>query len=76
LKSRARLNEDGNDEAHFLAPLEEIVARGETAAGAMLKLYHGRWKRLGRAGFRRIRLLGIRPATAYSPLISDRRTPE
>jgi glutamate--cysteine ligase len=43
LKSRARLNEDGNDEAHFLAPLEEIVARGETAAGAMLKLYHGRW---------------------------------
>ena len=43
LKSRARLNDDGNDEAHFLAPLEEIVARGETAAGAMLKLYHGRW---------------------------------
>ena len=44
LKSRARLNDEGNDESHFLSPLEEIVARGETAAGAMLKLYHGRWK--------------------------------
>ena len=41
---RARLNEDGNDEAHFLSPLEEMVARGETAAEEMLKLYHGRWE--------------------------------
>jgi glutamate--cysteine ligase len=44
LQARARLNEDGNDEAHFLSPLEEMVARGETAAEEMLKLYHGRWE--------------------------------
>ncbi|WP_151985596.1 glutamate--cysteine ligase [Rhizobium sp. EC-SD404] len=43
LQSRARLNDEGNDESHFLAPLEEIVARGETAAGQMLSLYKGRW---------------------------------
>ena len=34
LLARAKLNADGFDEAHFLAPLEEIVARGTTAAGA------------------------------------------
>lgn len=45
LKARARLNEDGNDECHFLSPLEEAVARGETAAEEMLKLYEGRWER-------------------------------
>jgi glutamate--cysteine ligase len=44
LKARARLNEDGNDETHFLAPLEEVVARGETAAEEMLRLYAGRWE--------------------------------
>ncbi|WP_099866214.1 glutamate--cysteine ligase [Pararhizobium haloflavum] len=43
LRDRGRLNEDGNDETHFLAPLEEIVARGQTAAEEMLALYHGRW---------------------------------
>ena len=43
LQRRARLNDDGNDEAHFLAPLEETVARGTTAAGLLLDLYHGKW---------------------------------
>ncbi len=43
LQARKQLNEDGNDEAHFLAPLEETVARGKTAAGELLDLYHGRW---------------------------------
>ena len=32
LIARARLNADGHDEAHFLAPLEEITARGKTSA--------------------------------------------
>lgn len=43
LQARNQFNEDGNDEAHFLAPLEETVARGKTAAGELLDLYHGRW---------------------------------
>ncbi|MGN6550823.1 MAG: glutamate--cysteine ligase [Pararhizobium sp.] len=43
LKARGRLNAEGHDEAHFLAPLEEITARGKTAAEAMLDPYHGRW---------------------------------
>ncbi|PWW01566.1 glutamate--cysteine ligase [Hoeflea marina] len=43
LVSRARLNSEGNDESHFLAPLEESVARGTTMAEEMLALYNGRW---------------------------------
>ncbi len=43
LQARRRFNEEGNDEAHFLAPLEETAARGKTAAGELLDLYHGRW---------------------------------
>lgn len=43
LQSRGRLSEDDNDEAHFLAPLEEAVARGKTGAGELLELYHERW---------------------------------
>ena len=43
LTARGRLNEDDNDESHFLAPLEETVARGKTAAGELLDLYHSRW---------------------------------
>lgn len=43
LVSRARLNSEGNDESHFLAPLEETVARGTTMAEEMLALYNGRW---------------------------------
>lgn len=43
LKRRERVNEDGFDETHFLAPLEEIVARGTTPAEEMLNAYHTRW---------------------------------
>ena len=43
LKNRARLNDDGYDEAHFLSPLEEIVARGTTDAQVMLDAWHTRW---------------------------------
>ncbi|MEX3007097.1 glutamate--cysteine ligase [Hoeflea sp. TYP-13] len=43
LQSRNQLNEEDNDEAHFLAPLEESVARGKTGAGELLDLYHGAW---------------------------------
>ncbi|WP_419909780.1 glutamate--cysteine ligase [Hoeflea sp.] len=43
LQSRGRLNEEDNDEAHFLAPLEETVARGKTGAGELLDLFHGAW---------------------------------
>jgi len=43
LVNRARLNSDGDDESHFLAPLEESVARGTTISEEMLALYHNRW---------------------------------
>lgn len=43
LKNRNRLNRDGYDETDFLAPLEEIVARGTTSSEEMLKAYHTRW---------------------------------
>lgn len=43
LQSRARLNSEGFDETHFLAPLEEIVARGSTAAEVMVTEYHSVW---------------------------------
>jgi glutamate--cysteine ligase len=43
LKSRAKLNSEGFDEAHFLAPLEEIVARGTTAAEQMITEFHSVW---------------------------------
>jgi glutamate--cysteine ligase len=44
LINRARLNSEGNDESHFLAPLEESIARGTTLAEEMLALYNGRWQ--------------------------------
>jgi glutamate--cysteine ligase len=44
LQARKQLNEEDNDEAHFLAPLEESVARGKTGAGELLDLYHGPWQ--------------------------------
>ena len=44
LANRGRLNGDGFDETHFLAPLEEIVARGSTAAEQMLIQYHSIWE--------------------------------
>ncbi|MAZ19149.1 MAG: glutamate--cysteine ligase [Ahrensia sp.] len=43
LLARAKLNADGFDEAHFLAPLEEIVARGTRAAEQMVTEYHSVW---------------------------------
>ena len=43
LKNRKRLNNDGFDETDFLAPLEEVVARGTTSAQEMLKSYRSRW---------------------------------
>lgn len=43
LKNRHRLNREGYDETDFLAPLEEVVARGTTSAEEMLKAYHTRW---------------------------------
>ncbi|WP_279480625.1 glutamate--cysteine ligase [Aureimonas sp. SK2] len=43
LAARARLNEEGLDETIFLAPLEDILARGETAAEGLLRLYRGAW---------------------------------
>lgn len=43
LKHRARLNSDGYDETVFLAPVEEVLAKGTTLAEDMLAQYHGRW---------------------------------
>ena len=45
LKARARMNEEGNDESHFLAPLEEVVARGTTSAEELVRLYDKQWSR-------------------------------
>jgi len=44
LKNRARYNSEGFDEAHFLAPLEEIAALGTTAAEQLLTRYHSVWE--------------------------------
>lgn len=44
LKNRNRLNPDGFDECHFLAPLEEITARGSTAAEQLLVRYNSVWE--------------------------------
>jgi glutamate--cysteine ligase len=43
LKSRHRLNGDGQDESIFLQPLDEVLAKKTTMAEDMLALYHGRW---------------------------------
>lgn len=43
LKSRARLNGDGQDETVFLAPLDEVLAKKGTLSDDLLMLYHGRW---------------------------------
>ena len=43
LKRRERTNRDGFDETHFLATLDEVVARGTTSAEEMLDAYHTRW---------------------------------
>ena len=44
LSRRRRLDRSGNDESHFLAPLEDVIERGETPAEDLLKRYHGEWK--------------------------------
>ena len=43
LVKRGKLNADGFDETVFLAPLEEVVARGTTMAEQMLSEYHSVW---------------------------------
>lgn len=43
LLNRKKLNSDGYDETHFLAPLEEIVAAATTDAERMLNAYHSVW---------------------------------
>ena len=44
LVRRGKLNSDGEDESHFLAPLEEVAASGKTLAEDMLTRYNGAWK--------------------------------
>ncbi|WP_102960751.1 glutamate--cysteine ligase [Mangrovicella endophytica] len=54
LVSRNRLNEDGYDESIFLGPLEEIVARGTTAAEELVRLYETQWDRSMRRVFEQL----------------------
>ncbi len=43
LASRGRLNGEGVDETGFLAPLDEVVARGTTTAEELVRAYNTRW---------------------------------
>ncbi|TWH34064.1 MULTISPECIES: glutamate--cysteine ligase [unclassified Aminobacter] len=43
LAARNQKNREGYDETGYLAPLEEIVARGTTSAEEMVKAFHTRW---------------------------------
>ncbi|MBS0253913.1 MAG: glutamate--cysteine ligase [Proteobacteria bacterium] len=43
LNARARLNAAGDNESGFLAPLDEIVARGTTPAECLLDKFHHEW---------------------------------
>ncbi len=43
LKARAIINDDGCDEAIYLAPLQRVCDRGQSLANELLGLYHGRW---------------------------------
>ncbi|TWG61736.1 glutamate--cysteine ligase [Aminobacter sp. J44] len=43
LAARNQKNREGYDETGYLAPLEEIVARGSTSAEEMVKAFHTRW---------------------------------
>lgn len=44
LRRRAEIDSLSNgDESHYLAPLDEILATGETFAERLLALYHGPW---------------------------------
>jgi glutamate--cysteine ligase len=44
LKARAKAGENDRDETRYLAPLDEIVARGTTQAEELLRRYHGEWR--------------------------------
>jgi glutamate--cysteine ligase len=44
LVRRKKLDHNGRDEAGYLRPLQEIVARGITPAEELLEKYHGPWK--------------------------------
>ena len=43
LTARGRLNDSGDNETGFLAPLDEIVESGIVPAQRLLDLYHGPW---------------------------------
>lgn len=43
LVARNQRNEEGNDESHFLAPLEEVVARGTTSGEELVRLFEEQW---------------------------------
>lgn len=43
LTARAAHNAQGVDENHFLGPLDEVVALGETQAERLLKQYASNW---------------------------------
>ena len=45
LAARRRLNGSGQDETHYLAPLEEIAAARRSPAEVLLQRYHGEWNR-------------------------------
>jgi glutamate--cysteine ligase len=44
LRRRARIDDSGNDESGFLAPLREVVAKGETPADRLLRLNETVWQ--------------------------------
>ncbi|MEX2696435.1 glutamate--cysteine ligase [Rhizobium mongolense] len=44
LKSRHRLNKEGQDESIFLSPLDEVMAKKATLAEDLLARYNGRWQ--------------------------------
>jgi glutamate--cysteine ligase len=43
LTARARLNANGDNEGHYLAPLDEVVASGKVPAQRLLDKFHGEW---------------------------------
>jgi len=51
LERRARLDDTGRDETRFLAPLDAILATGETQAQALLTRFHGPWQGSVRPSF-------------------------
>jgi glutamate--cysteine ligase len=43
LKRRNKLDSEGRDEARYLEPLDDLVARGVTPAEELLERFHGAW---------------------------------